>query len=85
MNRGGGLAAWFVTQVGNPQCRQITGTDFLSTTDVEISLQGGGIFRCQLIAQKVANRAQLMPGAGCGMAARCTDTPARSLSIVPAA
>ncbi len=60
MNRGGELAAWFATQFGSTQCRAITGADFASTADVEAYLQGGGITRCQLIAQTVADRVQLM-------------------------
>jgi hypothetical protein len=62
MNRGGELAAWFAAQFGSTQCREITGADFSSTTDVEAYLQGGGITRCQLIAQKVVDRAQFMLG-----------------------
>jgi protein-S-isoprenylcysteine O-methyltransferase Ste14 len=60
MNRGGELAAWFATQFGSTQCRAITGADFSSTAEVEAYLQGSGITRCQLIAQKVAEHVQLM-------------------------
>ena len=59
MNRGGELAAWFAAQFGSTQCREITGADFSSTAEVEKYLQGGGIARCQLIAQKVADHVQL--------------------------
>jgi hypothetical protein len=64
MNRGGELAAWFATQFGSTQCREITGADFSSTASVETYLEGGGITRCQLIAQKVAEHVQLMLGEG---------------------
>jgi hypothetical protein len=60
MNRGGELAAWFATQFGSTQCRAITGTDFSSTTEVEAYLQGNGITKCQMIAQKVVDHVQLM-------------------------
>ena len=60
MNRGGELAAWFATQFGSTQCRAITGADFSSTAEVEAYLQGSGITKCQLIAQKVADHVQLM-------------------------
>jgi protein-S-isoprenylcysteine O-methyltransferase Ste14 len=73
MNRGGELAAWFATQFGSTQCREITGADFSSTAEVETYLGCGGIDRCQRIAQKVADHVQLMLGAGC--------TPARPLAI----
>jgi protein-S-isoprenylcysteine O-methyltransferase Ste14 len=62
MNRGGELAAWFATQFGSTQCRQITGADFSSTSSVETYLEGGGITRCRLIARKVAEHVQLMLG-----------------------
>jgi hypothetical protein len=85
MNRGGDLAAWFATRFGSTQCRAITGADFSSTADVETYLQCGGISRCQLIAQEVADHVQIMLGKGrqapFRMAARCADSPARSLSI----
>jgi protein-S-isoprenylcysteine O-methyltransferase Ste14 len=60
MNRGGELAAWFAGQFGSTQCRAITGADFSSTAEVEAYIQGGGIARCRLIAQKVADQVQLM-------------------------
>jgi hypothetical protein len=60
MNRGGELAAWFATQFGSTQCRAITGADFSSTAEVEEYLQGSGIAKCRLIAQKVADHVQLM-------------------------
>jgi hypothetical protein len=60
MNRGGGLAEWFARQFGSTQCRMITGADFSSAPDVEAYLQTGGVPRCQLIAQKVANQVRLM-------------------------
>jgi len=60
MNRGGELAAWFATQFGSTQCRAITGADFSSTAEVEAYLQGSGISKCRLIAQKVADHVQLM-------------------------
>ena len=60
MNRGGELAAWFTAQFGSTQCRVITGADFSSTADIEIYLQGSGIAKCQLIAQKVADHVHLM-------------------------
>ncbi len=60
MNRGGELAAWFAAQFGSTQCRAITGADFSSTAEVEAYLQGSGISKCQLIAQKVADHVQLM-------------------------
>ena len=60
MNRGGELAAWFAAQFGSTQCRAITGADFSSTAEVEAYLQGSGITKCQLIAQKVADHVQLM-------------------------
>jgi protein-S-isoprenylcysteine O-methyltransferase Ste14 len=60
MNRGGELAAWFAAQFGSTQCRAITGADFSSTPEVEVYLQGSGITRCRLIAQKVADQVQLM-------------------------
>jgi hypothetical protein len=81
MNRGGELAAWFTAQFGSTQCREITGAAFSSTAEVEAYCQGSGITKCEMIAQKVADHVQLMLGAGCNMAARLTDTPARSLSI----
>jgi protein-S-isoprenylcysteine O-methyltransferase Ste14 len=60
MNRGGELAAWFAAQFGSTQCRAITGADFSSTAEVEAYLQGSGIAKCQLIAQKVADHVRLM-------------------------
>jgi hypothetical protein len=60
MNRGGELAAWFAEQFGSTQCRAITGADFSSTAEVEAYLQGNGIAKCRLIAQKVADHVQLM-------------------------
>jgi protein-S-isoprenylcysteine O-methyltransferase Ste14 len=60
MNRGGELAAWFGAQFGSTQCRVITGADFSSTAGVDAYLQGSGIARCRLIAQKVADHVQLM-------------------------
>jgi hypothetical protein len=60
MNRGGELVAWFATQFGSTQCRAITGADFSSTAEVEAYLQGSGIAKCRLIAQKVADHVQLM-------------------------
>jgi protein-S-isoprenylcysteine O-methyltransferase Ste14 len=81
MNRGGELAAWFATQFGSTQCREITGADFSSTASVETYLRCGGISRCQRIAQEVADHVQLMLGVGSTMAARCACAPARPLSI----
>ncbi len=60
MNRGGELAAWFAAQFGSTQCRAITGADFSSTAEVEGYLQGNGIAKCRLIAQKVSDQVQLM-------------------------
>jgi len=71
MNRGGELAAWFATQFGSTQCRAITGADFSSTAEVEAYLQGNGIARCQLIAQRVADHVQLaLAGGSAGNQAR---------------
>jgi protein-S-isoprenylcysteine O-methyltransferase Ste14 len=60
MNRGGELVAWFAAQFSSTQCRAITGADFSSTAEVEVYLQGSGIAKCRLIAQKVADHVQLM-------------------------
>jgi len=60
MNRGGELVAWFAAQFSSTQCRAITGADFSSTAEVEAYLQGSGITKCQLIAQKVADHVQFM-------------------------
>jgi protein-S-isoprenylcysteine O-methyltransferase Ste14 len=60
MNRGGELVGWFAEQFGSTQCRVITGADFSSATDVDAYLEGGGIDRCRLVAQKVADRVRLM-------------------------
>jgi protein-S-isoprenylcysteine O-methyltransferase Ste14 len=60
MNRGGDLAGWFTSQFGSTQCRALTGADFSSTAEVEAYIQRGGIAKCRLIAQKVADRVQLM-------------------------
>ena len=53
LSRGG---SFLLSAIG----RAITGADFSSTAEVEAYLQGSGITKCQLIAQKVADHVQFM-------------------------
>lgn len=60
MNLGHHLSEWFTGEFGSTQCRDITQCEFSSMAGVNRYIEGDGVSRCRVIADKVARRVQEM-------------------------
>jgi hypothetical protein len=60
MNLGYKLSKWFTKECGSTQCREITGCDFSDPIGVNNYIEEGCITRCMQIAEKVAEKVQIM-------------------------
>ena len=60
MNRGYRLSKWFVKEFGSTQCQAITQCDFSDATGVSNYIEGELITKCRTIADKVAEKVQLI-------------------------
>ena len=60
MNRGYRLSKWFVKEFGSTQCQAITQCDFSDSKGISNYIEGDCITRCKMIADKVAEKVQLI-------------------------
>lgn len=58
--RGYRLSEWFEHEFGSTQCRVITQCDFATASGVEDYARNNSIAKCRAIAEKVADRVELM-------------------------
>ena len=60
MNRGHRLSKWLVKEFGSTQCQAITQCDFSESTGVSNYIAGDLITKCRAIANKVAEKVQMI-------------------------
>jgi hypothetical protein len=58
MNRGKKMSQWFTREFGSTQCRAVTQCDFSCVAGVGKYIESGGVARCRVIAERVAEKAR---------------------------